>query len=970
MKSCLLVYLKNILCTSVFVLACASSVNAQMIETIDFSLPGHTYNTYVNDINKRGDVCGYYTLSTGVNVGFIITSHGKRISINPLTYTALSSYTNTKVTGINDHGVAVIYASGPTNSIFKAYVDSTTDSISNIVAVSGVAEATAVPFKINNLDDITGWFSGSTRYFFILHDSIIPSGAGKWEATRYEDASPAFYNTEAGGINNANTVAGFYIDGAYTYPYLYNDATGFNIVSSPYSTHFWAINNSNVVVGEYKQTSGIWMAFSGTVSGSSLTINSLKNIFYSAGIQSVANGINDNGDIVGSFVHPVRGNSIGFIYHPNVSEYHIPGFSYETGTWSMVNSNTGTNPIWSSNYWAGANYATYDPYANVASPPLLDSFILKQYTNPAQLINAMTDSISPSWKGFCTEIDALHVGTSTSSFAKAYYESIAKHAFWNKFLSIRPKNSFGGYCYGFAYSSLIRYFDDVTFSSWFGLPAGTDISTIDNVDKIFVRAIERCWLKQFDKTIANDYPIVKDGSVWEGLYRLKNTYRLPFKYCNPRAITISFTPAAGGGYHTVLPYKIRTPQTLPFDYPSIQYDTMFVYDSNYPNDSSQHFNIYSGYEIAGADSIHSIKYAGQLKFMSFSEVSVREMLNTQYSTMRLSGISPDIKYLNFSLQPNLYFIINDTGGTRALQNATGFNNTSPNLTPLNTKEITSSLPNSFDMDTSYSVTATTYHYADSLMNWIQSNTNRAMSLSRPALPSESDNTTIKNRFISYGNHDAVTKTLTGSYTETTDDMTKGSSILVSGICAMEGDSIVTKNPYPFAYQVIRENGTSSCSYDLTVFAAYGDSVREFHATIPLPGTTSHIIDPYYPLPGGGYKTVIYEDKGLTGSSTDTIFVAGSPSDVRTITNNTVSINAYPNPVYLDKNLNIDINSVMQTTYHIAITNILGVVMYRNTVVIASGSVTIPMSAYVPGIYVLQVTDDRGITLYQNKIMKE
>src|SRR6185437_10332752 len=78
MKNCLLVNLKKFLCISLFVLI-AITLNAQMIETIDFSLPGHTYNTYVNGINNRGDVCGYYTLSTGVNVGFIITGHGKRI---------------------------------------------------------------------------------------------------------------------------------------------------------------------------------------------------------------------------------------------------------------------------------------------------------------------------------------------------------------------------------------------------------------------------------------------------------------------------------------------------------------------------------------------------------------------------------------------------------------------------------------------------------------------------------------------------------------------------------------------------------------------------------------------------------------------------------------------------------------------------------------------------------------------------
>jgi hypothetical protein len=933
----------------------ALDVAAQMLETVDMSTITTGYSTYLTGINNKGYVTGY--ANTGSNVGFIITPNGRRLIVDP----AVLGATDTKVESINNNDVPVAVVTvhnGSTPSIYKCYIDTLNDTIGSLVQVQNIGQPSSVAFDISDNNDISGWFQASTRFLWVKHDSIIPTGNIPFESDRVETTTQ--YNTMAGGVNNANKVAGFYIDGTNYEPLVYDNITElFQFMAITNKCKLWDINNNDWVAGEYQLNNGVWMAFVADVSTNNFTqFTSLKTLFADSSIQSVANAINDNGDVAGSYYHPTLNRWVGFIYHPNTPEYRIPGFNYAQNTWTMLNSNTGNNPVWNPSYWQGSNYLSQDPYANNGLP-LLNSSQLTQYS-----ISSFPDSMSPSWKGFGYEIDSLGIGTSTNSWVQQYYTYFGKAAFLSKYMPLASPQ-FTGYCYGFSYTTLLRHFNDALFSNWFGMPSNSNLPQIANTDDVAVRAIERTQHKQFDKPELLKYMPNHHTEVtlWEGLYRLKNTYRLPMSESNPRAVYLKQTTNGNHGYHSILPYKIRTPRKLPFDYPTMQYDTMFIYDSNFPGDSLQYFTVRSIEYAAPLDSAVDTAYPN-LVYLAFNEASVKEMYEVEHTAFKSTSSSNDLPYLTFSPGHNAYFTITGSGSSQVSYDQTGYTDNATDFTPLQNKAEGSPMPGAYSLDTALSVTMTTSNYTGPSMAWNQNNANRSMSISRTATVSETDHATIKNRFISYGNPNNVTKYLNCSYLETAPDMQQGVNIMAGNICAAQGDSIVTENTSPFVYKITKVTGTANCTYDLTIFAAYnGDSVKEFHSQVNLDANTSHTIDPYFNGTNGTQIAVIV-DNGLDGNTDDTLFVAGWPIGMENvIAKNGIKI--YPNPV--QDQLTVEFSA--GGNYSFLVTDIVGKAVY-NEAVSASGKTQIPMSQYPAGVYLIQVMDSKGTVLLKDKIIKQ
>lgn len=936
-------------------MCCAA--NAQMLETVDMSTIGTPHNTYLTGINDKGFVTGYYQ-NGGNDYGFIITPEGTKLMVNPLVVGA----TGTKVESINDNNVAIVTAvNGGTTTLYKCYVDEATDTIAGIVALQNVQQPNAVPLDINNNNDIAGWYQGVQRWLFVKHDSIVPGGNSAWEAARYETAGPTYYNTWGTGINDVNDVAGYYIDGSLYFPFKYDNLSGSYTTLSygGFKIKPTDINNQGWMAGEYQQTNGFWMGFYAyTGTGSFTQWHSLDIIFDNNTIQSVANGINANQDVVGSFLHP-DGHWVGFIYHPNVTEYRIPGgFTIHNNTWPMLNSSAGTNAIWQNGYWGTSDYMNQDPYANNGIP-LVTPHIQTQF----QLNNGgvLLDNLSPTWKGFATEIDSLGVGLVPGTFAVNYYNHIVKPVFFSKLLQVPAKYTFAGYCYGFSYTTLLRYFDDPLFTSWFGLPANSNLPQINNTDNTAILAIERTQHKQFcNPALLKYYPDFHDKiSMWAGLYRLKNTYRLPLNETNPRAVYHKTVDINGTqGWHSILPYKIRTPRKLPFDVPTMKYDTLFIYDSNHPLDSSQFYTIRSIEYNVPEDSAKNTEY-DDMVYLSFNEVSIKEMMEIEHTAFKSTSGTNNSPYLTFSLSRSLYYNINGPGGSQAILNGSGFNSTGDGFVPMQSKAEGINAPAGFSLDTNNTVTFTTYDYQDGAMLWNQNNSRKSMGITREALQTETDHSTLKNRFISYGNPDAVTKYLNAYLNEASDDMTLGTSITATNICAAQGDSILVENPTPYVLKITKVNGTANCTYNLDVYTAYdSDTVKEHHTVVELTGNTSHTIDPYY----NGNDISISVDNGLDGTVDDTYTVTGWPVGMGNVIQQN-GIKVYPNPT--DDVLSIDFG--VAGKYQIMITDVVGKTLYSTS---TATNATIPMGQYPAGIYLIQVADEKGRVLMKDKIMKQ
>jgi hypothetical protein len=932
----------------------SSLAHAQALEQLDLSSTSSNYNTYVTGINNAGYVTGYYTPPAGSNVGFIITPTGKKLLINP----SFLGATDTKVESINNHGVAVVSAVGGSSPLYKAYVDTLGDSISSIVAITNVQQPNAQPLDINDLNDMSGWYQGAQRWLYVQHDSIVPGTNSAWEAKRYQTAGPVYYNTFGTGINNANKVAGFWIDGSVYTSFAYDNILHtFDTFASTSKVKVWDINNNNIVCGEYQQTNGYWMAFTANVSNGSYTqFNSLDDIFDGDTIQSVANGVNDNGEVAGSFLHPVTGKWTGFIYHPNDPEFNMPGFNFMQHTWSMKNSNTGTNPLWTSNYWGGFNYDQIDPYSGDANP--IDAYMNQTYG----FFLPVRDSLCVSWPGLASEIDVAGIGTSTDPADQQAYLNIYRDNFMSKYAGFGTNYSFAGYCYGFSYTTLMHLYEEAIFSGNTGLPMGYSTYPAQNTDVVAIKALERAFIKQSDVATYNKYgfPHYADISMWGGLYRLKNTYRKSFADTDPAAVAISFTT---GGYHSILPYRIKTPSTLPFNYMGIKYDTLFIYDSNYPSDMNQFFTVNSYQFNAPHDSVYNTSYPN-LDKISFNKPGVRfvsTVLNAQLKST--SGVNYD-GYVNFTLLKDGHYTINATNSQASLDGSGyTYNNNTSDFIPVTPEYNVPTTTYTHSMDTTKSVDITTTNYTANLMSWLQTNRSRTMNINRQAQLTETDHSTQKNRMITYGNPDNVTKYLNAQMTEITEDLSQGTNIKLSNICAAQGDSIVTESPSAFVYKVTKVAGTMSCTYDITSFTLYnGDSIIEYHGNVLLDPNSSHTIDPYF---NGGTELVILVDDGNDGTTDDTVFVAGWPLGVKEQIIHKNGIKIYPNPV--QDELSVEFPDA--GNYSIAITDVVGRTVYSKTAVVTGGKIQIPMGQHPVGLYLIQVSDSKGATLLKDKIIK-
>ena len=917
---------------------------AQMLEQIDMSTTTNNYNTYLTGINNSGWVTGYY--NNGSNIGFIITPGGKRLIVDPFTL----GYTDTKVESINNNGVAVITANvGSTVGIYKCYVDTLGDSISHFVQVTGLVQPSSVAFDINNKNDISGWFQSTYRYLWVKHDSIIPGGNSAYESAVFQTSGPTYFNTMAGGINDYNKVAGFYIDGSTINPFIYDNLLHtFNPLSTAFKIRLWDINNTNWVAGEYLQTTNnVYMAFIADVStGGFSQFTSLASIFDTNTIQSVANGINDSGVVVGSFMHPGLGIWVGFVYRPGIDEVRIPGFDYNSGTWKLVNNTGVANTVWPQTYYGGFDYDMLDPYVNNGTP-LMDAFL--DSANPNLFI---PDSSSVDWLSFANEVDQWGYDVITNPFIQSFYHNIVKHVMFDKYKTrFKP---FAGHCYGFTYTQLLRHFDDPLFSSWFNIPGGTNISQVNNTDNDAVQAIARMYFRQNDVATLSQYSTggcYQNKGLWNGLREMKNEFMKPFATSNPRSLSFQ-TP---NGYHSVMPYKIRTPKKLPFDHPTVDYDTVFIHDSNYPLDSTKHIRIESYlYEMPHAYA-HSSDYT--VNFASFNKISIRELMAIPHTELKSTSAGDDPKY-TFATDGSYYTI--STGSGQAVANGSGYTNNTTELLGLEYETFTSDAPSGHMTDTANTASFNTYNYSGPTMQWRQHNKRHSMGISRMASNGQSDNGEVAKKRISYGNPDAATKYLNCYYNELTDDQSQGASILATGVCAAQGDSIVTESETPFTYTITKVNGTTNCIYNLTVFAAYnGDTMKEFHSSVPIEPNSTHTIDPYF---NGTTEIAVVIDNGNDGQTDDTLFVAGWPINIENVIKEG-GIKIYPNPVRDELTLEF----ASAGTYGVHITDIVGKTVYNNTLP-TSGKIQLPMGQYAPGVYLIQVSDGKGTVLLEDKLI--
>lgn len=962
------------------------------LEQIDFSPLGNAinFNTYPMGINNNGFVCGYYQNTvTNDTTGFVITPEGKIILITSA-ITGAGSY-GIKAIGINDSNMVLVnyLEAGGISRLHKCFVNNNI-IVNDWPITNNIGQNNIKAFHYNNKGDITGWYQGvGNRWMFTLHDGTPPAGFNAWQAWRYEIPIPyTFYNTMAGAMDTNRIVTGFYIDGSQNIPFLYEEIYAmFYVLNGSTWCHPWGKNNNGKIVGEYKNAGGYLNAFvaaptftPGQPNSGQLNLTSLANIFHSNTIQSVARAINDKDEVVGSFIDPTNGNSVGFIYRPNSGEYKIQNYSFTKHVWNLFNSkvatgNPGTTKVWTTNFYDNYKYDNVDPFANNGYP-LWESFI----TGDPEINNLANYSIHdssscPDWNSFMKEIvgSSNYYTASQSPIFNSVYRYIYKRNLFKKYVA-NYATPFGGICYGFAATSAMHFVDDTHLNSTYNIGANTNLISYTNQSSDAITAITRCYLKQNDPKMAQYFPQTRAKVPnWNGLYRFKHSLMKgdSLKY---RQIYLGWITGYNGavpiyGYHSVFPYKCRTPQKLPFLYNNVmQYDTLYIYDSNYAISQNEYFLIKSEKLANPIDSTSGPQYQNPGFFVTFNETTVEELLG--YSNTQLKKSRAIDSLVRMSISPKCSYLITDAATLNtAFENNMGYNSTISSIIPIELKNNAPVRISQFYRDTIAELQVTTTQYEDSVMSFNFDNQQIQMGLSRKALPGENDNATFKNRYISYGNPDNITKDLYAEFVQLDPGLPTACQISVSGLALPQNDSIITLNPANYQYQIIHP-GNTNLTYNLTVVAIYNDTVKQFNSnSINVSGLTSHIIDPYF-NGAQGLQTAVIIDNGLNATNDDTLFVPEVPLSVDTKYDNVHYISLFPNPTH--NKFFVSLSKASKENYYLLLTDIYGKVIKSEAINHQGGThqYAYDISQASAGIYFVMVFDKNKKALFLQKLLKQ
>ncbi len=159
-------------------------------------------------------------------------------------------------------------------------------------------------YDINNLGQITGSYTDPKAHAFIYSISGAPLIT--------EDDPFGRNGTDGYGINDIGQIVGDYADGFLNHAFFYAGGISYSTVSGRFA---WDINDLGQIVGDYAQySSPTGTAFIRNTDGS------YTDIRYSQSILTSAQGINDNGEVVG--------------YYQDGTGYHA--FTYLNGTYNPI----------------------------------------------------------------------------------------------------------------------------------------------------------------------------------------------------------------------------------------------------------------------------------------------------------------------------------------------------------------------------------------------------------------------------------------------------------------------------------------------------------------------------------------------------------------------------------------------------------------------------------------------------------
>jgi hypothetical protein len=493
----------------------------------------HTYVTCVNDSNHIG---GYFQNSTGIH-GFVFAG----------TDTMQINYPNaaqTYIYGLNNNYIVVgayNMTGNTTNNEGFAY-NRITGIFSDLTSGWIPGMDITITRDINDANCIVGDYKQN-----VTHNCFLMCNGNN--SSFHYNYKPTYINS----INNTGRRAGFWIDASFRHGLIYSNGS-WTQVDYPGSnrTMMTGMNDSSTAVGIF---------------------NLNRSFFYK-------NGIFREIKITGATeiqVRDINNHGLATGYYKDASNTYKGFYTmlwdnqfrpYPDG-WRFSNSEKN---IWPASWWVGISYR-YDPYLGGEAP-------FPDLIYPDGTVGPIKNSVFPDWPLF------VELMGEDQCYEKAGEFKVLK---FKAFLRYKAHiGKWGGSCFGFAESSFMAYDSLSRFKNQFPLtgPWATGLKlynlpiTDDNR-----KCINLLYLKQmqipFHAFVNAHYGDGPNYALWQ----LKQTFLDNSK--NETGLLL-FNQNGGGG-HIVNPYKIL------IDTMDSNIEYIYVYDNNYPNDTTRRITINKGY---------------------------------------------------------------------------------------------------------------------------------------------------------------------------------------------------------------------------------------------------------------------------------------------------------------------------------------------------------------------------------------
>jgi uncharacterized membrane protein len=267
-----------------------------------YNVPGAS-NTVITGINNSGEFVGYYNYSPNIDLSTPIYGFVQNGSM--LSTIAVPGSFVTEVTGVNNLGQIVgYYTTNNTSAFRQGFVDTNGNITTFGVSGSSFGLAGSLDTQILGINDkgqMVGTFGlPDGSHGFLLSGSTL---------SVIDPIKSLGIDSSATGINNKGQIVGNYNNGfGFFQGFLLSGGVYSNVNLQARPTQAYGINNAGQIVGtETGLVSGSTFGYVG--SGSSFIAVNDQNIFLQE-----ANGINDNGTIVG---YNFEGHYTGIIATPS-----------------------------------------------------------------------------------------------------------------------------------------------------------------------------------------------------------------------------------------------------------------------------------------------------------------------------------------------------------------------------------------------------------------------------------------------------------------------------------------------------------------------------------------------------------------------------------------------------------------------------------------------------------------------------